>query len=114
MEEAFVWTDSRYYIQAEKQLDPQCFKFMKLEEKPWFETITQPIHIGFDPSLLSAFNVEVRSAYFKAKNVEFVPIEENLIDLVWDNKPKRPELGIFELEAEFCGETVAQKMEKLK
>lgn len=95
-------------------MDPACFSFKKLEEKPWFEFVSSPISIGFDPSLFSSSNVEIRTSYFKDKNIEFIPIEENLIDTIWENKPERPKLGIFELEKEFYGESIFEKMEKLK
>jgi Xaa-Pro aminopeptidase len=61
MEDAFLWTDSRYYIQAEKELDSNFWKMKKLEEKPWSESVEKGISIGFDPALLAKYSTDLRT-----------------------------------------------------
>ena len=90
-----MWTDSRYFIQAQKQLYPgwQLKKMLPGGEK-WFEHVLanypKMSRIGFDPTLVTAsinhFYVESgeeRVKSFKEKGLDFVPIQENLIDSIW-------------------------------
>ena len=43
--------------------------------------------IGYDPRLLTAANVAVRTKFFEEKSIEFLPIENNLVDEIWEGKP---------------------------
>lgn len=83
-DQAFMWTDGRYYLQAGKQLE-SGWNMMKMEVgiTTYFEWISQNLkegaRIGVDPSQISAcknsfiFIIYVaafrnRSKYFKEKN----------------------------------------------
>lgn len=59
MTEALLWTDSRYFLQAEKELaDGWSMRKLLEEEKKWFEHIAENYPkgsvVGVDPRLLTA------------------------------------------------------------
>lgn len=67
-----MYTDSRYFLQAAKQLkDPWIFKKMALTEKKWFEYFFEKYEagskIGFDPLLRNADNLLQIKAIFEVK-----------------------------------------------
>ncbi len=65
----------------------------KIENIPWFQYVKQnyqDIAIGYDPNLLSALTVETKSQYFAENKIEFMSINDNLIDKIWLNKPLFP------------------------
>ena len=58
-EKAALWTDGRYFLQAEEQLDPNNWTLMKQGQKDvpsiteWLGNITKHYRIGIDPKLLT-------------------------------------------------------------
>ncbi|KAK4684393.1 Xaa-Pro aminopeptidase, partial [Tremellales sp. Uapishka_1] len=136
LEEARCWTDGRYWLQAAKQLG-EGWTLMKsgLPDVPnwgqWLKTGLAPSsRIGIDPRLMpfaesvtlsaslvspsqgSAANSGSLASTFN--NSYFVPIKENLIDLMWDDQPARPANPIFHLADEYTGEPVLQKLGALR
>lgn len=43
-----------------------------------------------------------------------VPVKENLVDLVWASQPLRPANPVFRLEDRYAGESVAQKLSRMR
>lgn len=72
--EALMWTDGRYYLQAGKQLEKGwAMRKMELGEPPYFEWVTsnlsQGSKIGFDPTQIAAAGYRNRSKYFQEKGM---------------------------------------------
>jgi Xaa-Pro aminopeptidase len=111
--EALCWTDSRYYLQAEKQLQ-SGWKMMKWEggSKTYFEWIAETLttsgqKIGYDATQIGASAYRNRSKYFTEKGIIMKAIDKNLVDEVWDaNKPPIPQEKVFIHEVKYSGETV--------
>jgi Xaa-Pro aminopeptidase len=94
---ALMWTDGRYYLQAEKQLE-QGWEMQKMEAgvTTYFEWISQNLKsgekIGVDPSQIAVAPFRNRSKYFHEKGLEMVTIQQNLVDSVWGaDKPAIPQ-----------------------
>lgn len=100
---ALLWTDSRYHSQAEAQLDSETWTLMKsglpgvptMEE--WLVNKLPPNSlIGIDPFLVKASGFLALSERLQASgHKRLVPIQSNLVDLVWKT---RPELKLKDLE----------------
>jgi len=95
-DEALLWTDSRYYLAAEKQLYSD-WKMMKMSAKDisWFawvkDNMLENQTIGFDFSTYPAAMFEIRTKPLKEKGIIVQPTSNNLVDIVWgDEKPARP------------------------
>ena len=125
--EALLWTDGRYFLQAEKQLDSSCWKLMKagekgvpnlsawLVEKYGFDEVTR---VGIDPRVVTYEVAKATRDSLKEKegkresNRELVAVQENLIDEIWSGdkaadgqggKPARPTSEVFILEEKYTG-----------
>ncbi|EMD36821.1 hypothetical protein CERSUDRAFT_83841 [Gelatoporia subvermispora B] len=118
--DAFLFTDGRYFLQAEKQLD-QNWKLMKqgLPDVPtWQEFLYKNLdshsRIGIDPTLITAADADVVSKQLKDRNSELFSLPENLIDLVWTDRPPRPANQVFALDVKFSGEPHEKKIERVR
>lgn len=118
--EALLWTDGRYYQQGAKQLDSN-WTLMKdgLPTTPsigaWLSKHMQKGHrVGVDPKLLSHRAWNPIQKELKNNECDLVPVEKNLIDLIWEKQPCSPGKPIFNLDLQFCGESVQTKWEKVK
>ncbi|TNV80867.1 hypothetical protein FGO68_gene9209 [Halteria grandinella] len=118
-DKALMWTDGRYYLQAERQLE-EGWQMMKMEAgfPTYFEWLSQNLpagsSIGVDPSQISAASFKLRSTYFKEKSITLKAIQENLVDKVWAaEKPAMPQEPVFVHEVQYAGLTVQEKYSKV-
>ncbi|KAM3136145.1 hypothetical protein pb186bvf_011767 [Paramecium bursaria] len=116
-EVAYLWTDSRYFIQAQKQLE-LGWELKKIESgyTPWFNYAAQHLkgHIlGYDPRLVNAATVLLRQKYLHENDVQFQPVVENLVDLVWENKIQEKTNEIEIHSTEYAGEDAQSKIKRV-
>ena len=83
---------------------------MKMEKSgiPWFKTVSTLMNegskLGYDPALIEVSILEKRKEFFKKeKSLELVPIDQNLVDLIWPDKPKMPQNLAFLHKVEYAG-----------
>ena len=93
MEEAGLWTDGRYFIQAESQLRDTGIKLFKMGEEgvPTTEeyivnTMKENSVLGFDGRLISAKEGNDLKEKLRSKNVS-IKYEYDLVDIVWEDRP---------------------------
>jgi Xaa-Pro aminopeptidase len=118
---AYLFTDGRYFLQAENQLDKN-WTLMKqgLPDVPtWQDFVTKnvarPARAGIDPRLISASDAKS----FAAIDISY---GENFVDLVWGSaQPERPKNPVFALDVKYAGKghtdklgNVRQELEKQK
>jgi Xaa-Pro aminopeptidase len=116
---ALLWTDGRYHIQAQKELDGTGIILMK-QGLPNVPTITQYINqnfkandvLAFDGKLMSANHVINMSTELK----DGITINSNLdfIDQIWEDRPKMPFSVLFKLDKYFCGKEFIEKLNEVK
>ena len=97
------FTDGRYLLQAKRELSEDFI----------IENITHLYDnkylfgkIGFDPKLHLANAIE------RFKNCELIACE-NLVDLIWENRPKYIQSKIFDYPAKYAGESKESKLQKI-
>ncbi|EIN09077.1 Creatinase/aminopeptidase [Punctularia strigosozonata HHB-11173 SS5] len=118
---AYLFTDGRYFLQAEKQLD-RNWTLMKqgLPDVPtWQEFLHKNLEkntrIGLDPTLLSVSDAQSLREALSPVHSELVPLEDNLVDLVWGaDRPPRPTNPIFALDVKYAGESHSDKIKKVR
>lgn len=122
--EARLWTDGRYFLQAEKQLDDN-WTLMKdgLPTTPsqgdWLSKVL-PMggRVGVDPFLMATETWKPLSKLLKSNGHHLVPVSQNLIDLVWEDQPPPPCNNLMVLEPSYTGKSWEEKItlvrEKLK
>ena len=109
---SYLFVDGRYTLQAKKE-SGQIFKIIEIHKEKPSETllkIKKKLNLGFDPKLFSEANLLKN---FKAKNINFVPINENLIDRIWKNKPVNKIKEFFLIKTKYVGENYKNKIKKV-
>ena len=122
-EEALLWTDGRYYIQAELELKGSDIILCKMgeEDVPTIQeylalNYKQDEIIGFDGRVITtSFAKKIKDAVFDATgfycefNNGFIPYEG-----IWDNQPKLPANPVFVLNGDLSGVDYKEKVLKLR
>ncbi len=119
-EKAGLWTDSRYFIQAEKELEGSGITLFKMgkEDVPtyteWLQkNVDEEAIVGFDGSLLSVKDVNKLVDELSEKRIS-LSYNIDLIDQIWEDRPAVPEDKIFELSEKETGETRQSKLTRLR
>ncbi|KAG8722591.1 hypothetical protein FRC08_018463 [Ceratobasidium sp. 394] len=113
---AHLFTDGRYFLQAEQQLDSN-WTLMKqgLPGVPtWQEFLAKKLpkgtKIGIDPTLISVSDATSLKTSLTPRSSSLVPISRNLIDTIWTSRPPRPANPIHPLPIEYSGAPAAEKL----
>lgn len=120
MEEAGLWTDGRYFVQAEKQLQGSTVTLYRMGEEgvPTVnEFIEQKLKeggtIGFDGRVVNTrWGLQLKEIAKKKNGVLYV--EEDLIDLIWKDRPALAKTPMFILEEKYSGKSTKTKLEELR
>lgn len=118
---AGLWTDSRYFIQAEQQLDGKVFSLFKsgLPKVPsindWLarELKTGQV-LGLDPAVVTHNRFEDMKKFLERKEISVKCIQENLVDLIWENRPDSPGEPIRIHDKSYAGESTQSKLERVR
>ena len=73
-------------------------------------SLPEKSRVGVDGSLISSTSGEWIATKLKKKSIEFVCEKENLIDLVWKDRPAIPCTPVEYLSIEDAGESVQSKV----
>lgn len=119
-DEAGLWTDGRYFIQAENQLKGTGIKLFKMGEECVPTTdeyicncIKEGGVLGFDGRLISAkegMNLQQKLAH---KNIN-IKYDYDLVDKVWEDRPKLSDKKAFSLDVKYVGETLSSKLSRVR
>ena len=119
-EEAYLWTDGRYFLQAENELKDSGITLMKMGE-PGVSTLDELLEeklksgevLGFNGSLLSFSEGKVIAGKV-VKNGVKLAIGKEITDEVWTERPKRPHTKVFILEEKYAGKSAAKKISEVR
>ena len=119
-EEAFLWTDGRYFLQAESELKDSGITLMKMGE-PGVVNLDELLEekmkkdevLGFNGSLLSFSEGKV-IANKVVKNGVKLAIGKEITDEVWTDRPERPHTKVFILEEKYAGKSAAKKISEVR
>jgi Xaa-Pro aminopeptidase len=117
---AGLWTDSRYYLQAESQLRNSGFVLMNSPSShlrdftDWLtESVKPESNIGFDGRTISISLFRKFEKELKEKSVSFA-IDCDLISEVWIDRPSMPISVAFDHTIEFCGRSREDKIGEVR
>lgn len=118
--EAGLWTDGRYFIQAEKQLEESTITLFKMGEEnvpTYIEYIGKNLKngqcLGFDGKVLSGKNVFDIKTGFGKKEIK-IKDRYDLIGEIWNDRPALPKSDVFILDEKYCGESFESKIERVR
>lgn len=120
-EKAAMWSDGRYLLQAEGQLDCN-WEFSQGSESGdnnWLDWLAlqfpQPNAIlASDPTLYSAVVWLGWQDYAGKNGMEIRPLKTNLIDEVWTERPERSKAPLHVHELQFAGESWQDKLHRVR
>ncbi|CEM10978.1 unnamed protein product [Vitrella brassicaformis CCMP3155] len=115
MDKALLWTDGRYFLQAEQQLDGDHWALMKtgLPDTPtlekWIDENVPDAVVGIDPYTTSISGLKQLKKQLKRKEVK--PINGNLVDEMWGaDQPPMPCEPVFVHAEELAGRNTTEKL----
>ncbi|KAI4327561.1 hypothetical protein L6164_020006 [Bauhinia variegata] len=116
--EALLWTDGRYFLQATQQLSVQ-WKLMRIGEDPavdiWMvDNLPKEASIGVDTWCVSIDTAQRWERAFAEKQQKLVHTKKNLVDEVWVNRPPPETNAVIIQHLEFAGRSVAEKLRDLR
>ena len=117
--EAMLWTDGRFFIQAEEQMDP-AFTLCRMGI-PGVPTVTEYLKdtlpaggcLGFDGRMISARQMREYQAALEEKQIRY-SWEEDLVDLVWEDRPAPAAAPVFLHEMVYAGRSMGDKLNDLR
>ncbi|NLZ77318.1 MAG: aminopeptidase P family protein [Spirochaetales bacterium] len=118
-EKALLWVDSRYYLQAEEQIAGTVFEMMKIDVPSdpdpytYLKTnLPEGSVIGIDEATLPVGERTRIEGIFRSALV-LKPMED-ILDLVWTDRPALPEHEVVEVPVEYAGFTMGEKLQQVR
>ncbi len=118
--EAGLWTDGRYFIQAEKELEGTGITLYKMQEEGvptiseyMCDAVQNGQTVGFDGRVVDASFGRLLEKKLADKKVGFL-FGEDLADEVWTDRPKLPAHPVVILPEEICGESTDNKIDEVR
>ncbi|KAG8448288.1 hypothetical protein GDO86_015400 [Hymenochirus boettgeri] len=116
---AAVFTDSRYWLQAEREMDCSWELQKTLLSSSIVSWILEELKagdvIGFDPFLFSIDDWRSFSNLLQDSGRIFLSMPTNLVDLVWGyQRPSLPNNTIYELKEAFVGNSWQEKVQHIR
>ncbi|WP_300383578.1 aminopeptidase P family protein [Clostridium sp.] len=116
IEEAYLWTDGRYFIQATKEIEKNGLKLMKIATagyptlEEWIsDNIKENKVLGFDGRLISVKEYEGYKSIADKNNFEII-MSKDLLKGIWDNRKELPKDKIFNHDESYCGKSISEKL----
>ena len=121
MKEAALWTDGRYFLQAEAQLDKSSWMMMKdrlpgsLTIGEWLnKVLSSGSRVGVDPYTMSFEGWQRLDRELSQYGNHLVQTPVNLVDEVWTRRPPRTAEPVVPLEQSFTGLSWQDKIEDIR
>ena len=123
MKSAALWTDSRYFLAAEEQLEGTEYQLMrlKMEGTPaiaeWLGKELQDVQspeVGLD-GMVNSYNY-VKDLSYSLRKLGGITLRTNLdpLDQIWENRPSLPANPVEIQPLEYAGETLASKVARIR
>ena len=112
-EQAAIFVDGRYTLQVRDQVDGALYGYHHLVEEPvadWLgKTLSSGAKLGFDPWLHTQTQRERLERGVSGAGAELVPVVQNPVDAIWENRPPPPTAPVVPHELRFAGRSSVDK-----
>ena len=124
LDQALLWTDSRYYLQAEAELKGTTVELMRESDidcptipqwlcKQLAVDSLQLAQVAVNPEMYSVNGYRALKAELAEGGIELVSMD--LISPLWtENRPAIPTSLLYEYEEKYAGESVKSKLERVR
>lgn len=117
---AGLWSDSRYFLQAEEELEDSEMELHKMYNQfgaPYIKWLSKNLPTGatvaIDGPLFSLGEQKNFNRQLSAKGIN-LKITYDLIDKAWSDRPALPEDAVFEHELKFAGKSRGKKLNAIR
>ena len=117
-DDAVLWTDSRYFIQAANEIKDTCFKMLRQDtEDPdmisWIKSnLKKDAKIAVEASEISIASFDELNSKLEG-SASFVPVE-GFLDEIWTDRPDVPETSVTQMKLEYAGKTSEDKIASVR
>lgn len=118
--QAALWTDGRYFIQAEEQLRGSSILLMKAGQPgvpalgEYLEAhLAKGSKVGFDGRCVTKQFVDRIADKTRGKEIVFCG-EEDLVALIWDDRPNLSARPVWELDKRYAGLSREEKLSMVR
>lgn len=120
MDTAGLWTDGRYFVQAEKQIAGTQVVLYRMAE-PDVPTVKEFVEehlppggiIGFDGACMAARDFEKYKEIASAVGGG-IEMQEDLVDILWKNRPTLPQKPVWILQSQYAGVSAEDKISDIR
>ena len=119
-EKAILWTDVRYFLQAEEELSTSCVELYKMGQEnvpTTFEYIENEVpsgsKVGFDGRTISAAMGAILELNLAKKNIT-ISYEDDLLNEIWEDRPALSDVKAFLLDIKYSGEDFTSKIARVR
>lgn len=116
LKEAGLWTDGRYFIQAENQLKGSGVTLFRMGESgvPTVEeylknSLNKGAKVGFDGKVISIDYFRNLNKTLENKEFSF-ELKEDLIDIIWKDRPEKPCTEVILHDVKYAGKSREEKL----
>jgi Xaa-Pro aminopeptidase len=117
-QEAALFVDGRYTLQAGKQVDGRAWSVEPLVDPPPESWLSKHLaagdRLGFDPWLHTSAAAERLAAACAKAGAELVVVDSNPLDAVWTERPTPPLAPVAVHGVRFAGEAEAEKLARIR
>ena len=121
-EKVHLFVDSRYHLQAGREMNPQLVTVHPLGQvgvadmPQWLteQARHKKVRVGYDAMTCPVRQLTRLEEGLAKGNTILVAIEGNLVDKVWHDRPQAPLSTVYALDLALTGETVADKLARVR
>ncbi len=120
MDEAGLWTDGRYFIQAENELKDSGIKLFKMGEEGvpnieeyLLEKLPKNSTLGFDGRVMSVKEGQSLASKLSFKGIN-IEDKYDLVNDIWKDRCSLPTEKAFLLDIEYSGESFSDKLSRIR
>ncbi len=117
---AGLWTDSRYFLQAEEELKGSEFVLHKVIDRSYpnylkyiADNFPKGTVVACDGKVFSFGQIKNIKKTLQEKEIE-LRTDLDIISKLWTDRPQLPQNKIFELDVKYAGKTRKEKFEEVR
>ncbi|MBB5182854.1 aminopeptidase P family protein [Catenisphaera adipataccumulans] len=117
---AALWTDGRYFIQAERQLKDSTIELMKMGQEGTpdipdyiLSQLQAGDTVGFDGRVINAADARRYDSAFCAQEIH-LKTDVDLVGRIWTDRPALPHSKTFHYDEKYTGETIGEKLARVR
>lgn len=119
-DKAILWTDGRYFIQADKELEGSQIELYKMgipgypSYSQWLrDNVEEASSIGFNGRIFPQSSREELEKKLEGKRIKFID-QYDLVGETWEDRPATPSSQVFLHDLQYTGKTAKEKIQAVR